>query len=166
MAYGYRVEEARCLYPRAAQALDAIPGLQTAFFSVLRPGAHLPLHRGPYKGVVRYHLGLVVPEDARACRIQVGGIERHWEFGRGMFFDDSYPHQVWNETPQTRVVLFLDVERPMRFPANWLNRAIIRAIGISPFIRDFRRRHRRWARGFFAQRTSAAGSDQGAGGEG
>ena len=47
----------------------------------LSPRKHILDHRGPYKGVLRYHLGLIVPEDAESCRIRVGEDIRHWEEG-------------------------------------------------------------------------------------
>ena len=38
--------------------------MMTAFFSILAPGKHIPPHRGPYKGLLRYHLGLQVHDVA------------------------------------------------------------------------------------------------------
>ena len=58
--------------PRTAELMRQIPGMTTAMFSILSPRKHIRPHRGPYMGVLRYHLGLVVPEDAHACRIRVG----------------------------------------------------------------------------------------------
>src|SRR5262245_33621472 len=49
----------RC--PETARALREIPGLTTAFFSILAPHKRLPAHGGPYKGVLRYHLACMVP---------------------------------------------------------------------------------------------------------
>ncbi|HEV8185372.1 MAG TPA: aspartyl/asparaginyl beta-hydroxylase domain-containing protein, partial [Chthoniobacterales bacterium] len=43
---------ARC--PRTIDLLKRIPGAKTAFFSILSPRMHIPAHRGPYKGVIRY----------------------------------------------------------------------------------------------------------------
>ena len=60
----------RC--PETAKLIDAIPDCEVAFFSVLEPGAHLTAHRGAYKGLIRAHLGLVVPEPNAKVRMQVG----------------------------------------------------------------------------------------------
>jgi hypothetical protein len=70
--YGYWVKQncARC--PETARLLRKIPGLTMAFFSVLAPKAHIRPHRGPYKGLLRYHLGLMIPHPSSSCRIQVG----------------------------------------------------------------------------------------------
>ena len=56
---------------------------------MLSPGKHIPAHRGPYKGVLRYHLGLKIPEPREGCRIRVGEEVRHWEEGASLLFDDT-----------------------------------------------------------------------------
>ncbi len=143
-AYGLETpgNAARC--PRTAALLKAVPGAKTAFFSILAPHMHIPAHCGPYKGVVRYHLGLIVPKPEAQCRIRVAETIAHWEEGRSMFFDDTYEHEVWNDTDGVRVVLFMDVLRPLRFPMSVINRLIIRAIAASPFITDAKKNHEAW----------------------
>ncbi len=135
---------ARC--PETIALLKRVPGAKTAFFSILSPGAHIPPHCGPYKGVIRYHLGLIVPKPESACRIRVAETIAHWEEGKSMFFDDTFEHEVWNDTDGVRVVLFMDVLRPLWFPISILNRLIIRLIAASPFIRDAKRNHEEWER--------------------
>ncbi|HKA98654.1 MAG TPA: aspartyl/asparaginyl beta-hydroxylase domain-containing protein, partial [Streptosporangiaceae bacterium] len=61
VAYGYRSDVNCANCPKTTALLDTIPGLVTAFFSILSPHKHIPPHRGPYRGVVRCHLGLMVP---------------------------------------------------------------------------------------------------------
>jgi ornithine lipid ester-linked acyl 2-hydroxylase len=152
-AYGFRSEAncARC--PQTAALLDAIPGLTTAFFSILAPGKKIPEHRGPWRGVLRYHLALKVPEPADATGISVGGQTAHWEEGRSLLFDDGFEHHAWNDTDGVRVVLFVDVIRPLRSPVAQLNQALIWAIGRSPFIQDSRNRHEAWEKRFEGLRT-------------
>ena len=36
----------------------------SACLSFVAPGKHIPVHRGPFRGVLRFHLGLIVPPDA------------------------------------------------------------------------------------------------------
>jgi beta-hydroxylase len=149
--FGFRSDAncARC--PETTRLVEAVPGMCTAMFSILSPGKHIPEHTGPYKGVIRYHLGLRVPEPRGACRIRVGDEIRSWEEGRSMIFDDTYEHQVWNDTDGIRAVLFLDVVRPLRFPMNVVNQIILRAIAWSPFVLDARRRHLEWEARFAQQ---------------
>jgi len=146
--YGFRAEAnlARC--PRTAALLSRIPGLTTAFFSILAPGIRITPHRGPWKGVLRYHLGLMVPEPRENCAIKIDGQVAHWREGEGLLFDDSFEHSVWNDTNGTRVVLFLDVLRPCRAPGSWINKGVIKAASVSPFLLDARRKHEKWQKSF------------------
>src|SRR5437868_8593919 len=66
-AWGIRIDSNCTRCPHTAALLDQIPGATSAFFSILMPRKHLPPHRGPYAGVLRYHLGLIVP-DPDGCR--------------------------------------------------------------------------------------------------
>jgi len=153
--YGFRAEAncARC--PLSAALLDGIPGLTTAFFSILSPHKRIGEHRGPWRGVLRYHLALRVPEPRTSAGISVGGEVAHWEEGRSLLFDDGFEHRAWNDTDGVRVVLFVDVIRPLKRPADQLNRALISAIGHSPYIRDARNRHEAWERRFETMRAGS-----------
>jgi beta-hydroxylase len=151
--YGFRSDANCAQCPETTRLLERVPGMTTAFFSILSPHKRIPEHRGPYKGVVRYHLGLLVPEPQESCGIRVGGRVAHWEEGKSLVFDDSYEHEAWNDTDGVRVVLFMDVIRPLRPPASLLNRAIIKAISVSPFVQDAKRRHLAWERRFEAVRA-------------
>jgi beta-hydroxylase len=160
--YGFEAKLGVQMCPRTAALMREIPGMTTAMISILSPRKHILDHRGPYKGVLRYHLGLVVPEDAEACRIRVGEDVRHWEEGRSMVFDDTFNHEVWNDTDETRVVLFVDVMRPLPFPESLINRAIIKAIGFSPFVLDAKRNQEAWERRFSERRSDARHVEAGA----
>jgi ornithine lipid ester-linked acyl 2-hydroxylase len=138
----------RC--PETTKLLQQMPGMKTAFFSILAPGKHLPPHRGIYKGVLRLHLGLLIPEPAEMCAIRVGSQTRHWQEGRVMIFDDVFQHEAWNRTDGLRVVLFVDIMRPMRFPANMLNAAIAWAIAFSPIVLRAAGNQLRWEKRFEA----------------
>jgi len=70
----------------------------------------------------------------------------HWEAGGSMIFDDTFNHEVWNDTDETRVVLFVDVLRPLPFPESLINRLIVKAIGYSPFVLDAKRNQQQWER--------------------
>jgi beta-hydroxylase len=154
--FGRRAEESCRRCPRTAELVSQVPGMKTAFFSILGPGARLPPHRGPWRGFLRYHLGLMVPEPADKIGILVGGQEGHWREGRSLMFDDTYEHSVWNDTAGTRVVLFLDVVRPCRFPGSLVNRAVIGIAGLTPFVRNSIKRHKKWERLFGQKHGRAA----------
>jgi beta-hydroxylase len=146
--YGIRSQPNIDLCPETWRIVQAIPGLRTAMFSILEPGKRLPAHRGPYNGVLRLHLGLLIPEPREQAAIRVGTEQHHWTEGRVLIFDDAYEHEAWNDTSQARVVLFVDFERPMRFPANVINRLLLGLAPFTPFLRESADNIRRWERRF------------------
>jgi ornithine lipid ester-linked acyl 2-hydroxylase len=144
-AYGARANRNCRECPETASLVERIPGMKTAFFSILAAGKHIPAHRGPYKGLLRCHLALLVPnEPPNACRIHVNGAETHWEAGKTLIFDDTLTHEVWNDSDGDRVVLFIDFSRPMRAPLSWINESIMRLIRWSPYARSAVRRFHQW----------------------
>jgi aspartyl/asparaginyl beta-hydroxylase (cupin superfamily) len=119
-AYGEFPPRNRALCPETCRLIDAIPGVIVAFFSILDPGKSVPAHRGPLRTYLRYHLGIVTPRrDPPTIRVKD---EYHtWEEGRSYFFDDSWEHEVINQSDGVRVVLIVDVVRPLPWPARLVN---------------------------------------------
>jgi aspartyl/asparaginyl beta-hydroxylase (cupin superfamily) len=109
----------RC--PRTTALLDTIPGLFEAFFSILEAGKSIPPHEGPYRGYLRYHLGLVVPEH-NPPSIRLRDQIYTWKEGESILFDDSWDHEVYNQCESDRVVLIVDIRRPMPQPFDAVNR--------------------------------------------
>lgn len=142
--YGVRVANncARC--PQTAALLERIPDLLTAFFSIMLPGAHVPRHTGPTKAIVTGHLGLSIPRERARCHMQVADHDVQWEPGRLVLFDDMYPHEVWNDTAEPRVILLLHLKRPLHWPGTWLRDLFFAALRASPFVRDGVRNLERW----------------------
>src|SRR4030042_1215231 len=87
--------------PRTPELLRPLPLISTAMFSIIDGGKHIPPHVGFFKSVLRYHLALVVPQDAPVYII-VGGQEYHWREGQDVLFDDTYLHEGWNKSSQRR----------------------------------------------------------------
>jgi aspartyl/asparaginyl beta-hydroxylase (cupin superfamily) len=134
--YGRPVPENCVRCPDTDRLLKSIPGMKTAMFSILAPGTHIREHFGLYKGVLRFHLGLIVPQPASLCRIRVGPDTRSWAEGRSLIFDDRHPHEVWNDAPSHRTVLFVDFERPLAWPLSLMNRTVLRILSISTVVAD------------------------------
>ncbi|MCY1401399.1 Aspartyl/Asparaginyl beta-hydroxylase [compost metagenome] len=111
--YDEPLPSAQILCPKTVELVRGIPNVKGAMFALLPGGSHLNPHRDPYAGSLRYHLGLSTP-NSDACRIYVDGEEYSWRDGDDVMFDETYVHWVKNETGQTRVILFCDVERPLR----------------------------------------------------
>ena len=137
----------RC--PETMKVLALIPGVTTAFFSILSPGKHIPAHRGAYNGVLRLHLALQVPEPRERVRIRIGRDICHWQEGKCLIFDDSFNHEVWNDTEGYRVVLFVDFARPLSQPWDWMNRRLLNIGSLAPFLREANGRQQEWQKKFY-----------------
>ncbi len=102
--------------PHTAATLQRIPGAASAglaYFSAIGPKSHVRPHCGPHNARLRCQLGLVAPPG---CRMRVGDDTRSWEPGAAVVFDDSFEHEVWNDSDQTRIVLIVDVWHPQLSP--------------------------------------------------
>jgi len=141
--YGFAIDENIAKCPETARICEAIPNLNTAFFSILAPGTHIPDHRGVTKGLVTCHLGLVVP-PGQSVRMRVHDQIVHWAEGETLVFDDTYRHEVWNDTDQTRVVLLIQFERPMRQPGKWFSDLFLGFARRSAFVQEARANVLNW----------------------
>jgi len=127
--YGHPLQSAEALCPRTVALLRDIPEVKAAMFALLPPGARLNPHRDPFAGSLRYHLGLATP-NSDACRIVVDGQEYSWRDGEDTVFDETFVHWAENRSDATRVILFCDVERPLRWaPLARFNRWIGGVLG-------------------------------------
>ncbi|EMO1102770.1 lipid A hydroxylase LpxO [Yersinia enterocolitica] len=112
---------AMTLCPHTTTLLKGLPSVKAAMFAELPDGSRLPRHRDPYAGSLCYHLGLITPNDDR-CFIDVDGTTYSWRDGEGVLFDETYIHYAENQSGQDRLILFCDIERPMRYRwAQWVN---------------------------------------------
>lgn len=141
--YGYPIDEnlARC--PVTARLVAQIPGLNSAFLSILAPGTHIPPHRGVTKGLITCELGLSVPRDGDV-RMRVGSRIVRWAEGETLVFDDTRDHEVWNDAGDARVVLAIQFRRPLRQPGRWFAEAFLDVVRRSAFVQEARRNILRW----------------------
>ena len=105
--FGKKMEENCRLCPETTRLVESIPGMTTAGFSSLSGGSQIKPHRGYTDEVLRYHLGLIVPEPEK-CGLRVGSLLRRWEEGKSLIFDDTFEHEAWNRGDATRIVLLVD----------------------------------------------------------
>lgn len=143
---GHRVDDNCEQCPETARLLDRMPGLQNAFFSILAPRYHIPPHHGPSRALLRVHMGLKVPQDRDNCWIRVHDQILRWENGKVIVFDDTYEHEVRNDTDDERVVLFLDFDRPMDLPGRIVDGALVRLMRATAYVRDPLRNLEDWRR--------------------
>lgn len=113
--HGARRDDNCASCPATTTALESLPLCRVrehgpeVLFSVFTAGTHLLPHRGVTNTRVVGHLPLIVPED---CVLKVGGEIHGWQEGRVVVFDDTYEHEAWNRSKETRVVLIFDLWNP------------------------------------------------------
>jgi aspartate beta-hydroxylase len=133
-AYGVEVAEHMTKCPILASLLRETPEVLSASLSFLAPRKHIPRHRGPFRGVLRFHLMLSMPigQDGKpAAALTIAGHKHHIGNGECLLWDDTYVHEVRNNSDDVRVALLLDVWRP-GMPADMeiLSRLIVAAVQI------------------------------------
>ncbi|WXL24228.1 lipid A hydroxylase LpxO [Ectopseudomonas mendocina] len=131
--YGDNHPSAMKLCPRTTELVQGIGSVKAAMFAELPPGSKLVRHRDPYAGSYRYHLGLDTP-NSPDCFIDVDGERYHWRDGEAVVFDETYIHYAENATQENRIILFCDVERPLKYGwatafSRWFSRTVMAAAG-------------------------------------
>ena len=126
--------------PELTRLVRAVPGMQSALISIIAPGTYIPPHSDPAKGVIRYHLAFKTPKKREQCYIAIEDAEgvAHkyaWEEGKGVVFDDVFTHWVRNDTDEYRVILFMDILRPMAGAPRALQSLANFANGFHPGVR-------------------------------
>jgi beta-hydroxylase len=129
--YGEPLPSAQALCPKTVALVQSLPSVNAAMFALLPPGGKLNPHRDPFAGSLRYHLGLVTP-NSNACRIYIDGEPYAWHDGEDIVFDETFIHSAKNDTDVTRIILFCDVNRPLKTPVmrafnRLVSRTVIRA---------------------------------------
>lgn len=141
--YGFKSDDNCAKCPQTAKLLEQIPELNSAFFSILKPGTHIPRHVGVTKALMTCHLGLKTPQAGR-CEMDVDGETVRWREGRAYVFDDTYEHEVWNDTDELRVILLIQFRRPMRQPGRLFRDLFIEIVRKSPFVQEARDNFDAW----------------------
>jgi len=155
---GKFLEENCKLAPRTTEILKQMPGIYTVFFSIIDPKQYVTPHWGYYKGFLRYHLGVIIPNDNanHECWLRVNpevpreitGDERplvkegekyYWHNGEGVIFDDTYLHDAKNESDEVRVVMWIDVRRKLPWWLQAFNMACLFVAHRDPSVKRIRR---------------------------
>ncbi|MEI6836622.1 MAG: aspartyl/asparaginyl beta-hydroxylase domain-containing protein [Alcaligenaceae bacterium] len=129
--YDAKHPSAEALCPKTVALLNQIPCVKAAMFAELPPGGQLNPHRDPFAGSLRYHLGLVTPNHDM-CYIDVDGLRYSWRDGADVIFDETYVHEAYNRTLENRIILFCDIERPLKWTwakrfNHWFGRVLMSA---------------------------------------
>jgi aspartate beta-hydroxylase len=114
-AYGVSFPDRLARCPTVAAILQDVPEAISCSFSFIAPGKHIPRHRGPFRGILRFHLMLSMPNDDSgepACELYIDDMPYRLGDGQSLLWDDTFPHEVKNRSDEVRIALLLDVWRP------------------------------------------------------
>ena len=78
--------------------------------------------QGPNRGALRFQLPIIVPGQPGDCRIRILDDVVVWKEGEAVVFDLAVEHEAWNDSDDLRVLLMVEIEQPLRFPLNLVNR--------------------------------------------
>ena len=136
-----KLESCAEFFPKTLAALEDVPLVEMfktpmeVFFSVLKPGTHIPPHFGLSNSRLTAHLPLIIPKD---CQIRVAEHVHRWEEGELFLFDDSFDHEARNDSEDIRIVLIFETWRPdltkaeiatlqhsMESRTTWLNNCLL-----------------------------------------
>jgi hypothetical protein len=123
-------------FPFLAKLLESMPEVCACAISVLQEGVRIPIHNGYYKGIMRYMMPIIVPKDRDNVFLCVNEKKYNWTEGEGVLWDDNYPHKVYNNTKEIRVVIYMDVARPFSGLLNDFNKLIIKLTTNSKIVKD------------------------------
>jgi len=96
-------------FPKIASVISQIPNCVYATISILPPHTDILPHCGNTNGIVRAHIGLVIPEKAPICAIQVGNETHGWSEGELLTFTIVNRHSAWNKSNQRRYIIIVDI---------------------------------------------------------
>jgi hypothetical protein len=108
MSYGVLYHKERKDFPVLSQITDAIPNITTVTISILAPHTEIKPHYGDTNGVIRAHLGLIVPDPYPVIAMRVGNEERGWKDGELLLFTIVQRHMVWSKSDKRRYLLIVD----------------------------------------------------------
>lgn len=110
----------------------------SCIISIMNANKIIEPHYGPYEGLLRYQLPLVIPKNnEKNCYLHVNGENKAWIEGKCLLFDESLEHGAVNMTDEYRMVLLIDVARPyISNIYNMINHIVINIMGITSYLMD------------------------------
>ena len=130
--YGEPLPSAKALCPRTVELVQSIPSINAAMFALLAARRAISVATAiPSRARCAITLGSSTPNSDR-CAIWVDGERYSWRDGQAVVFDETFMHWAENKTDTTRLILFCDVERPLRSRSiatlnHWIKATAIRA---------------------------------------
>jgi len=146
--FGVKMKRNQLFTPVISSIINKYPDIVSAYVSVLGPTTYLNPHKGPWSGIIRMHLGVVVPGENQ-CVLLVEGEAYHWKEGEVVLFDDTYEHMAINPTDKPRAILFLDILRPLPQPLRFISWLVTMLSWTTPYAIKGFIEHTKWQKRFF-----------------
>jgi beta-hydroxylase len=146
--FGLKIKRNQKITPVISGIVNKHSDIVSAYISVLGPMSHLNSHRGPWSGIIRMHLGVVVP-GVNKCALIVDDVVYHWKEGEVVLFDDTYEHMAFNTTDKPRAILFLDILRPLPQPWKFFSWLGTMCSWFTPYAIKGYIEHNKWQKRFF-----------------
>ena len=129
-------KQSKLLFPSLCEVLQKCPEVINCSISILDEQTYIPIHNGYYKGMLRFMLPIIIPKDVNNVFLCNNYEKYHWREGVGVLWDDTFPHKVFNNTDEIRIVLYMDVIRPMNGILDIMNKNLIHLLANSSMIKD------------------------------
>lgn len=116
----WRSHSNRDHFPKTMKLVEKLNYYTYAAVSILLSEGEIKEHYGDTNGIIRCHLGLVIPsEDSEVCGISVNGELSNWEEGEFTMFTEAHLHYTWNYSKSKRYILVLDIVHPNYAQYKW-----------------------------------------------
>jgi aspartyl/asparaginyl beta-hydroxylase (cupin superfamily) len=122
-------------FPKTIQIIKKYKNIVYMSFSIMEPNTHIRPHRGLYNGLIRYHLGVIVPKNDNIY-LKINNQIIRWEEKKSFIFDDTFIHEAVNISEEKRTIIIIDFYRPLPILLHLLNKLILFIISKSPIIKN------------------------------
>ncbi len=122
-------------FPKTIEILKKHKNIIYMSFSIMEPKTHILPHRGLYNGIIRYHLGVIIPNH-NDVYLKLENEKIKWKEKESFIFDDTFIHEAVNNSEEKRIIIMVDFYRPLPFLLNILNKIVVIIIFNSPIIKN------------------------------
>lgn len=138
--YGYSNENLYKDFPslfRCIKKHDNVINL--VMFSITKSGKIIPPHKGNNFGVLRLQIGIDIKESKK-CFLRVEDKKIFLKEKETFIFDDTFEHELVNNSSFNRTVLIIDFLKPFPWPYNILNKIYLAQIAKSNYVQSVRKK--------------------------
>lgn len=109
--------------------------LTLVMFSTTEAGKIIPPHHGNNHGVLRLQIGIDIQEPEK-CYLRVEDKKMYLKNKELFIFDDTFEHELVNNSEHHRTVLIIDYYKPLPFFYDKLNRIQIKKMRNSDYVQN------------------------------